>query len=224
MNKKSYFQYCYSLGLCSLLFCAPLHADENFDFELDFKQERITLDDQTRIETNSFGINYTEYNGWPLVLQFSLGQDGNIEHQKDASVTSYSPDGYYAGLGARLSTSEQNRLQASLDISYTYHEGTDDSNDPDILEMRWHQAEARLWLSARVTNRLALYGCALALDLKGKQKVKGSAPAEIDLKNDQRNGYCGGIKYIMPDNGYVGLEGNGGAIQGGRIYFGKRFN
>ena len=91
------------LGLYTLLFCAPLHADEPFDFEVEIRQQRITLKDNTQLETNSFGINYSEYSGWPLILHLALGQSG-ADHNNDETAKTYSPGGYYAGLGARLST------------------------------------------------------------------------------------------------------------------------
>jgi len=107
-------------------------------------------------------------------------------------------------------------------VNYSYY-FSDQTLARDRIEIRWTQAEARLRLAMQLTPRLKAYGCAFAIHLDGKQKLNGAITTETQLDNRDSAGQCGGLRWETEDNGVVGIEANGGALGGGRIYFGRHF-
>ena len=211
------------LGLMLISLMSPLqaYADNPFYFELEFEQQRIPLRDQTRLDTFGFGFHYREPWLAYVDLDMKLGRLG-LDHEKDSATQGYNLGGYYAGLGANVHTPEKYRLQAGLDLSYNYYDANDDQSE-NRLAINWTQAEAKLWLTLRLSTHFKAFACATALSLDGKQRVKGSSPTLTYLKNQDDAGLCGGLIMETEGHGFAAIEANGGNKQGGRIYFGRRF-
>ena len=210
-----------SLSACSLLLTSPAIADSPFYFELDIKQQRIPLTGNSQLETNSFGFRYREYLAENFAIDMNLGRLG-LDHHNDLNALGYSPAGYHAGLGLSASTAARQRFQAGVDLSYSHYLSSQDKAG-DKIEIRWNQAEARLWLAIQLTPQLKAYGCGLAIRLNGEQKLSATTTTETQLDNRDNTGQCGGLSWQTEDNGIIGIEANGGAMHGGRIYFGRLF-
>ena len=145
-----------------------------------------------------------------------------LDHHDDLKELCYSPAGYHFGLGLSASTAARQRFQAGADLSYSYYLSSQNKAD-DKIDIRWNQAEARLWLAMQLTPPLKAYGCALTIRLDGEQKLTGTTTVDTQLDNRNNAGQCGGLSWETEDNGIIGIEANGGAIRGGRIYFGRLF-
>ena len=115
------------------------------------------------------------------------------------------------------------KLQSGFDLSYVYYSASD-TVTTQTLELTWAQLEARLWLMIQVSERIKPYACAIYFNLDGKQTFKSTSISQQDLNNQDNAGVCAGVLFEMPDNGFVGLEGTGGAKDGVKVYFGKRFH
>lgn len=225
MNKlnQSKVALCISLLLASSIAAAT--TDTDFDFVLDFEQHDIDLDGGTKLEQKTIGFRYSEYSPWPLRFDLLMGWT-EIKHLNDAIATGHNPAGYYAGLGLSSSTNPQRLFQVGFDISYRYFAVNKeiDKDTDEQLDLDWTQTEAKLWLSGRVTERLNLYGCYYSMKLDGEQSFDTDpVVADQELKNKRSSGPCLGLKYAMPNKGFIGLEINDGTQQGGHIYFGKLF-
>lgn len=206
--------------LCSVP-CAVAAADYPFYFALELEQQRIPLAGGSRLEASSLGLSYREFLAQGIGLELRLGRLG-VEHETDNTALAFDPSGYYAGLGFNSHTAERNRLRAGFDLDYSYYDSRA-TLDADTLEIDWTQGEARLWATLRLGSRFKLYGCVFALSVDGDQALRGTASSQQPLDNREDSGQCAGILLETPAAGVVGLEGSGGARQGGRIYFGKYF-
>lgn len=196
-------------------------GDYPFYFQLDFAQQRIPLEGGTGLEANTFGLSYREYLSQDIGLELHLGRLG-VEHEGDSTAMGFDPTGYYAGLGFEARTAERQRLQGGIDLRYSYYHSGEDVA-ADTLELDWTQGEARLWATLRLSQRFKLYACVFALSVDGDQELDGTAVAEQSLENADDSGECAGLILETADDGVVGIEGYGGARQGGRIYFGRYF-
>lgn len=197
-------------------------ADRPFYFELDFEQQRIPLESNTRLEANGFGLLYQEPLSEHMALSLRLGRI-SVQHEKNAIATSFDPTGYYVGLSFNSKTAERKRLQAGFDLSYNYYDSREE-RDTETLDVKWTQGEAKLWASVRIGTQFKLYGCVFALSLDGDQKLTGATNSKQTLENKDDSGQCAGLMLETADNGVVGIEASGGARQGGLIYFGKHFH
>lgn len=211
-----------SISASSLLQTAQASADSPFYFEMDFKQQRVDLETNSQLKANSFGFRYREYLTENTGIDMTLGRIG-VDHANDSDAFGYTPSGYHVGLGLSASTAARQRFQAGVDVSYSYYDASQEL-DNEKIDISWTQGEARLWLAMQLTPRLKAYGCAFALRVDGKQKLAGTVTAETLLDNQDNGGQCGGLSWETEGNGLVGIEANGGALRGGKIYFGKRFN
>ncbi len=212
-----------ALGIISAILPTTISAGERpFYFELDFEQQRIPLEDSSRLEANIFGFRYRESLTEQMGLELRLGRIG-VEHEKDTTALNFDPAGYVFGLGFNSHTMEKNRLQAGFDLSYTYYDSREE-RDTETLDVSWTQGEAKLWASVRIGTQFKLYGCVFALSIDGDQKLKGPIPSKQSLDNQDDSGECAGLILETADQGVVGFEASGGARQGGLIYFGKRFH
>lgn len=211
-----------SISACGLLQTTQASADSPFYFEMDFKQQRVDLETNSQLKANSFGFRYREYLTENTGIDMTLGRLG-VDNANDSNAFGYSPAGYHVGLGLSASTAVKQRFQAGFDVSYSYYDVSQELDDEKI-DISWTQSEARLWLAMQLTPRLKAYGCAFAVRLDGKQKRAGTLTAETLLDNQDNDGQCGGLSWETEGNGLVGIEANGGALRGGRIYFGKRFH
>jgi hypothetical protein len=218
-HPHSSLRFALTLTACLLPACA--FADYPFHFELDLEQQRIPLTDGSRLEAGTFGFTYREYLSPGMGLDLRIGRLG-VEHKMDGTALGYSPVGYYAGLGFTTRTPSNHRFQGGLDLSYSYYYSSEAQNS-DSLEVNWTQGEARLWAAMRLGGRFKLYGCAFAMSLSGDQTLKGATPAQQTLDNRDAGGGCAGLVLETADHGVIGIEGSGGARQGGRIYFGRDF-
>jgi hypothetical protein len=222
MNDKSrYPGLRFVLTLAACLLPASAFAEYPFYFELDLEQQRIPLADGTRLDAGTFGFTYREYLSPGLGLDLRVGRLG-VEHKQDGTALGYSPAGYYAGLGFTARTAAARPFQGGLDLRYSYYYSSETQNS-DTLEVNWTQGEARLWGAFHIGGRFKLYGCAFALSINGDQTLKGTTPSQQTLDNRDTGGACAGLVLETADHGVIGIEGNGGARQGGRIYFGRDF-
>ena len=196
-------------------------GERPFYFELDFEQQRIPQESNSRLEANAFGFLYREFLSDHMALSLRLGRL-TVEHEQNALAFGFDPSGYYVGLGFNSHTAEKNRLQAGFDLSYSYYDSREE-RDTETLDVSWTQGEAKLWASVRISTQFKLYGCVFALSLDGDQKLKGTTTSKQSLENMDDSGECAGLILETEDYGVVGIEGSGGARQGGLIYFGKRF-
>jgi len=211
-----------SMTAPALLPAATTAADSPFYFELEIKQQRIPVEGNSQLEASSFGFRYREHLAENLSIDMTLGRFG-LDHTNDNQALTYSPAGYHAGLGLSASTAARQRLQAGTDLSYSYYVSSQDKAG-DKIDIRWNQAKARLWLTVQLTPQLKAYGCAFVIHLDGTQKLAGTITAVTQLNNLDNSGECGGLSWKTEDNGVVGIEANGGAMRGGRIFFGRLFN
>ncbi len=211
-----------SISICSALQTTLASANSPFYFALDFKQQRMPLANDSQLETNSFGFRYREYLAENFGIDMTLGRH-NLDHENNSDALGYSPAGYHVGLGLSASTATRKRFQAGADLSYSYYDSNQYLNG-DRIDLNWSQSEARLWLAMQLTSRLKAYGCAIAFRLNGEQKKTGAITTETQLDNRDNAGQCGGLSWETEDNGVIGIEANGGATRGGKIYFGRRFN
>ncbi len=211
-----------SISAYSALQTTPASANNPFYFALEFKQQRVPLTSNSQLEINSFGFRYREYLAENFGIDMTLGRH-NLDHVNNSDALGYNPAGYHAGLGLSVSTATRKRFQAGADLSYSYY----DSNQylhGDRIDLNWTQSEARLWLAMQLSPQLKAYGCAIAFRLDGKQKKTPAITTETQLDNRDNAGQCGGLSWETEDNGVIGIEANGGATRGGKIYFGRRFN
>jgi len=211
----------FALTLAASLLPACASAEYPFYFQLDLEQQRIPLAGGSRLDVGTFGITYREYLTPGTGLDLRIGRLG-VEHKQDNTALGYSPAGYYAGLGFTTHTPSNQRVQGGLDLNYNYYYSSEAQNS-DTLEVNWTQGEARLWGALRLGGRFKLYGCAFALNLSGDQTLKGTTPSQQTLDNRDSGGGCAGLVLETADHGVIGIEGSGGARQGGRVYFGRDF-
>lgn len=215
------------IGLALASSCATAATDSVFDFSLDFEQQDIDLRGDSKLEQEAIGFRYSEYAPWPLRFDLLAGWT-DTKHEADPQALGHDPVGYYVGLGVGAQTDPRRRLQAGLELSYRYFAVKSEidatETDPkDQLDLDWTQAEAKLWLGGRASERLTIYACYYSLQLDGEQALESQPTADQDLKTKTVTGPCAGLRYGMRDNGYIGLELNDGAQQGGHLYFGKLF-
>jgi hypothetical protein len=210
-----------ALTLAASLLPACALAEYPFYFQLDLEQQRIPLADGSRLDAGTFGITYREYLSPGLGLDLRIGRLG-VEHKQDSTALGYSPAGYYAGLGFTARTAPSRPFQSGVDVNYSYYYSSE-AQGSDTLEVNWTQGEARLWAAMHVGGHFKLYGCAFALSINGDQTLKGTSPSQQTLDNRDTGGGCAGLVLETADHGVIGIEGSGGARQGGRIYFGRDF-
>ncbi len=211
-----------SISICALLQTTTASANSPFYFALDLKQQRVALTGDSQLKSNSFGFLYREYLAENIGIDMTLGRLV-LDHANNNDALGFSPAGYHVGLGLSASTATRRRFQAGADLSYSYFDSNQDLGS-DRIELGWTQGEARLWLAIQLTSQLKAYGCAIAIRLNGKQKRTGTITTETQLDNRDNTGQCGGLRWETEGNGIIGIEANGGAMRGGRIYFGRHFN
>jgi len=223
MNQRvSTALFALSVSVSALLQTASASANNPSYFELEIKQQRIPVKGNSQLESSSFGFRYREYLANNVGFEMTLGRLG-LDHENNNNALGYSPAGYHAGLGLSASTAAKKRFQAGADISYSYF-NSDHRQIKDKIEISATLAQARLWLALQLTPQLKAYACAFAIGLDGEQTLTGTITTETQLDNQDKTGECGGLRWEIEDNGIVGIEANGGALRGGRIYFGRRFN
>lgn len=208
----------------ALALCGGTAWAENISrFELEFKHDQIPLSGGSRLDVDGLGIRYSEGSALPLALrlELALGREG-VSHEGDAPALGFQPGGYYAGITLGAASPRWHSFQAGADLGYSYH-AADQQFNLQQLEIDWHRAEARGWLALHLNDWAKLYGCAIAINIDGTQTINGNTPSRLDLKNEQRSGYCGGITLEVGDGGYIGLEAESRHQRGGRLYFGKRY-
>lgn len=212
-----------SISAVALLLSATAKADSPpFYFELNIKQQRIPMVGNSQLESNSFGLRYQENLTENVGVNMALGRQ-SLDHQNNANALGFSPSGHHAGLGLTANTAEKYRFQAGIDISYHYFDNNQYLNG-ERVKISWNQAEARLWLAIQLSPQFKAYGCAFAISLDGKQKVSSTTTVVTQLDNKDKTGQCGGLSWQTEDHGFIGIEANGGAMRGGRIYFGRWFD
>jgi len=226
-NKRMTKKYRPIPVLIGLLLATPAamasNTDTPFDFSLDFERHDIDLKGGTKLELNTVGFRYSEFISSPLRLDLLMGWSG-VKHRENATALGEEPVGYYAGLGLDAATNPRYRLQAGMNLSYRYFAHKTELDSTTDLELEWSQTEGKLWAGGRITDRLLAYGCYYKIKLDGEQNLKGTSPETLNLETKRDTGPCGGLRYAMPNSGYIGIELNNGMQRGGHIYFGKVFD
>lgn len=221
IKKKNYLT---AIGLGLLLCGTETQAltETPFDFQLDLEHQEIDLEQNTQLKSDSIGIRYRDRTGWPIGLDLYFGYMG-ASHDNEPSAVEFDTSGYYLGLGINSSTSTENTIQIGVDLSFVYYSGSDNSTG-NTMELNWGQVDGSVWLMAHITERVKPYACITYLYIDGTQRIKGTSPSQMDLKNKDDFGGCAGLMFTMPDKGFVGIEAAGGAKEGVKVYFGKSFH
>jgi len=134
----------------------------------------------------------------------------------------FQPDGYAVGINLNVAAPRWHTLQIGADLGYSYHAAKQQFNLQQ-LEIDWHQAEARSWLALHLNDVVKFYGCLVASNIDGSQTINSGTPSQLDFKNRQNSGYCGGMTVEVGNDGYIGIEAESRHQRGGRLYFGRRY-
>jgi hypothetical protein len=205
------------LALC----CGTAPAEEISRFALEFSRDQIPLNTGGTLDVDGMGIRFSEGSDLPLRLELALGYAG-VSHNGDPAALGFQPDGYYLGITFGVASARWHALQLGADFDYSYH-AADQQFNLQRLEIDWHRAAARGWLALQLNDIVKLYGCAIAVAIDGTQASNGGTPSQLQFKNAQRRGYCGGIKLEVGNDSYIGLEVERRHQRGGRLYFGRRY-
>ncbi len=201
---------------------ATLTAGEIGALALEFNHHTVPLSDGSSLNIDGLGIRYSEATTLPVRLELVLGRIG-VRHDGDPAALGFQTDGYSAGLNLTLSSPRWHSLQIGADAGYRYYTA-DQQFDLQQMDIDWHQSEARGWLALHLSPRATLYGCTVVTYISGSQTVNSSNPSQRDFNNDQRNGYCAGLKIDLGDGGYIGFESEQRHQRGGRLYFGRHYD
>ena len=201
---------------------ATLTAGEIGALALEFNHHTVPLSDGSSLNIDGLGIRYSEATTLPVRLELVLGRIG-VRHDGDPAALGFQTDGYSAGLNLTLSSPRWHSLQIGADAGYRYYTANQQF-DLQQMSIDWHQTEARGWLALHIDQRATLYGCANITHIRGSQTVNSSSPTQRDFTNNQRNGYCAGLRVNLGDGGYIGFEAEQRSRRGGTLYFGQYYD
>lgn len=130
--------------------------------------------------------------------------------------------GAYLGITLRINLLQASQLYLFTDLRYRYSSADRNLSDQEV-EWQWHEGQVELGLELALGQSLALTAGAGVIYIDGRESATGTITQVTDFEASENAFARAGLKLLLDPYSHVGIEGDAGAILGGRIYFQRYF-